>query len=255
MANNLIFSHPKMKNSLGIHVNPNQIEWGYGLNVANFSTYGGEVIQILSAYIDDMTIQGNVNTYRQMENIYTWFITYMQIATTGIGHGRFNVQPVTMTYATRGWVFQIYPTGLPGFTYGRDVVAPEWSLQASVVDPDQNLLNDIISTARVEAINSQEGVELFGRATGNIGFEINDPFSDPLGDTAKNQKELLEGKAPRGGYNQLADSYNKLLPAYLEGNFSDLTADYSRPVVTKKGLNKGTAEAKEAVDRNKKQKK
>lgn len=251
MANNVIFTHPKMNKPLAVHVNPNQIEWGYGLNTANYATYGGEVIQILSAYIEDMDVQGDITTYRQLEDIYTWFITYIQIATTGVGTGKFNVEPVTLTYATRGWTFKIYPTAMPGFRYGRDIVAPSWQLKAAMVDPDQNLVNDILTTARVEAINSQDGIELFGRATGNIGFEVNDPFSDPLGDTKKNQKELLEGKAPRGGYNQLADAYNKLLPAYLEGDFSDLTADYSRPVVTKKGLNQGTADAKEQVDQTK----
>jgi hypothetical protein len=62
---NLIFEHPSAEGPLSVHVNPNQIEWSYGLNTANYPTYGGEVIQILSTFIDDMTVQGNVTTYHR----------------------------------------------------------------------------------------------------------------------------------------------------------------------------------------------
>ena len=41
----LKFSHPKM-DDLFVPVKPNEISWSYGLNTANYSTYGGEVIQI-----------------------------------------------------------------------------------------------------------------------------------------------------------------------------------------------------------------
>lgn len=225
------FSHPDMPEDLHIAVKPNQIEWSYGLNVANFPTYGGEVVQILSAYIDDMTVTGNVRTYSEIENIYSWFINYIQRATVGeTGTGRYNVKPVTFSYFERGWVFKIYPTGMPGFKYGRDVVTPEWQLKAAVVDPAQDLLNVIVGNAAQE-----EELRLFGKATGGIGFEPHNPFSDPEGGTGelgeKNSKRFLKGQKVKGGFKQLADTYNELLPAYLEGNFEDLTADYSRPVV------------------------
>lgn len=235
MAPNLIFTHPKMSNDLGVNVNPNSIEWSYGLNVANYPTYGGEVIQILSAFIEDMTITGNVETYRQLEDIYAWFITYAQIATTGVGTGKFNVQPVQMFYQARGWHFQIYPTGAPGFKYSRDTVAPEWTLQASVVDPAQDAIDAIMDQAAIEAATNATGEPaLFGKATGEIGFIEHNPFSDPEGNEGelgkKNREKFLHGEKVKQGVEQLADNYNKLLPAYLEGNFEDLTADYSKPV-------------------------
>lgn len=250
---NLLFTHPKMSQSLGVDVNPNQIEWSYGLNVANFPTYGGEVIQILSAFIEDMTIAGNVETYRQIEDIYSWFITYAQIATTGIGTGKFNVQPVMMSYQERGWTFQIYPTGAPGFKYARDTVAPEWTLQASVVDPAQETINAIMDHAAIEAATNASGEPaLFGKATGEIGFIEHNPFSDPEGSVGalgkKNREKFLHGEKVKQGVEQLADNYNKLLPAYLEGNFEDLTADYSKPVT------RLANEAEEKVNKEQKEK-
>lgn len=228
----LLFTHPKMEQSLSVEVAPNNIEWSYGLNVENFNTYGGEVIQILSAYIDDMTITGNVQTYRQLENIYSWFIIYAQIATTGFnGSGKFNIQPVQMYYNERGWHFQIYPTGAPGFKYSRETVAPEWALKAAVVDPAQAAIDAIMDQAAIEAATNLTGEPaLFGNATGEIGFEEKNPFSDPEGNTTANQKKFLSGETVKQGIENLADEYNKLLPAYLEGDFSDLTSSYSKPV-------------------------
>lgn len=230
------FHHPDVPTDLFVAVKPNQIEWDYGLNVANFPTYGGEVVQILSAYIEDMTITGNVRTYEEIEEIYSWFIKYIQLATVGeTGTGRYNVKPVTMSYFERGWTFNIYPTGMPGFKYGRDIVAPEWKLTAAVVDPAQDLVDQIVGTAAEEAASGGSGVELFGSATGEIGFEPHNPFSDPEGGTGelgeKNSKRFLKGQSVSGGFKKPADVYNELLPAYLEGNFEDLTADYSKPVV------------------------
>lgn len=256
MNHKVLFSHPAVKGSLAVDVNPNQIEWSYGLNTANYPTYGGEVVQILSCYIDDMTITGNVTNYRQMENIYRWFINYIHLATVGGGNtpGKFNVRPVTMFYKPRGWHFQIYPTSMPGFKYGRDVVAPEWTLTAAVVDPDQDFKDQILSQAAIKAINSQEGIQLFGKATANIGFNPNDPFSDPDAETKKAEKQLKDGKTSRDdlneGFGELADFYNSLIPAYLKGNFNDLTADYSRPAPPG-GVDPGTAKAKGVVKGNK----
>lgn len=230
------FYHPDASpNTLYVDVKPNQIEWSYGLNVANFPTYGGEVVQILSAYIDDLTVTGNVRTYQEIEEIYSWFITYIQLATQGVtGVGRYNVKPVQMSYFERGWKFNIYPTGVPGFKYGRDVVAPEWKLTAAVVDPAQGLLDKITTEAAETA--GEDGLPLFGVATGEIGFEPHNPFSDPLGGEGKlgekNTKRFLKGQS-LSGFKTPADAYNELLPAYLEGNFEDLTADYSKPVVEK----------------------
>lgn len=233
---NLLFTHPEMEKPLKVWVNPNQIEWSYGLNVANYPTYGGEVIQILSSYIDDMQLSGNVSTYHQMEWIHRWFIIYIQKATTGhAGSGKFNVQPVSMFYKERGWRFLIYPKGMPNFRYGTEVVSPEWTMQAAVVDPDQEhpLKQEILTKARTAEIASDDGFPLFGKATGNIGFEEEDPFSGPVLDPKikkEKEKALLHGDAVRGGFKTIADRYNKLLPAYLEGNFEDLTADFSKPI-------------------------
>lgn len=225
----LIFSHPnKRVGGIRLFVKPDEITWSYGLNTQAFPTYGGEVIQILSCYIGDMQVKGTCRNYRELEKIYRWFIKYIQIATQ---KGEFDQRPVTMRYPHRGWTFRVYPKQLPGFKYGRDIVAPEWRMVAHVVEPDPSLKASIVTEVEEEAIR-EGGIRLFGKVTGNIGFIHDDPFSSPDG-LKDNAGEHGKEKHPqRKSYNndfEIGDWYNNLIPSYLEGNFDDLAADYSRP--------------------------
>src|SRR4051812_22773780 len=103
----VIFSHPVVSSRLGdlvLRVNPYEVIWSYGLNTANFPTYGGEVVQILSIFFDDMEVSGEVRAYTDVERIYRWFLTYMTVATQGYGgDGSYNAQPVIFKYPHRGW--------------------------------------------------------------------------------------------------------------------------------------------------------
>lgn len=217
---NVKFSHPELSD-LTVAVNPNSIRWSYGLNTASYPTYGGEVVQILSCYIDDMTIEGEVRTYREAEQIYGWFINYMQIATQGRSStgsvDRFDTRPVTFTYIERDWTFTIYPKSLVKFAYGRDVVVPSWTVEAAVSEHDDDYSQTLIDSKLQEMMESG-GVEFFGTATANIGYEENNRWSGVL------DKGQIES-------DRLADYFNNLIPAYMESDFSDLRANYSKPVI------------------------
>lgn len=265
----IVFSHPRSPEPLNVWVKPNAVQWSYGLNTANYPTYGGEVIQILSVFIDDMTITGNTRSYREMENIFRWFTNYIQRATqgtTGQGADGYDSNPVKMTYPERGWQFEIIPKALPSFKYGRDLTVPEWTMQAAVVEPQWGISDSSMKELQGAILDSQglnsqflkgEGIELFGKATINssaaaagydtaFNFNPDDPFSGPT--EAQYKKDKL-----RGAYGELADTYNKLIPAYLESDFSDLSADYSKPAFLNRGKggdgeNTGTKKAKDVVD-------
>lgn len=217
---NVKFSHPELSDLI-IAVNPNSIRWSYGLNTVSYPTYGGEVVQILSCYIDDMTIEGEVRTYKEAETIYGWFISYMQIATQGnssVGSvNRFDTRPVTFTYLERDWTFTIYPKSLVKFAYGRDVVVPSWTVEAAVSEHDDDYSQTLIDSKLQEMMESG-GVEFFGTATANIGYKENNPFSGVLEPGQEKSDEL-------------ADSFNKLIPSYMQSDFSDLQANYSKPVI------------------------
>lgn len=220
---NVRFHHPKIAGDLLVYVNPDQIKWAYGLNVQSYPTYGGEVVQILSVYWDDMGIQGTVSTYAEMENIYRWFIGYMQQATQGRDKPGYDQHPVTFVYEPRGWQFSIWPKSLPGFRYGRDVVAPTWQVVAAVKEPDATFADQIKQYSAQAALKDPE-LSLFGVATADFGPTAdlqNNPWASPDADPTINEKNKLDAFVSKAS-GQLADTFSAFVQDYSTGNLANL---------------------------------
>lgn len=237
----VIFSHPQ----IGTLITQNGIDsaqWAYGMNTATFPTYGGEVVQILSVYIDNLTLTGTVSTYAQMEQIYGYFTSYLQVATQGTSQsaaqaatagstdsGAYNLQPIVFQYPARGWQFYIYPQNLPGFHLGDDKVTPQWSLSAFVDDqsPDLSLIQNGIKALAVtqsqmvtDGSGTVDGESISGFGlTGNISPNYGDPNTDPF---QTYDAGLAEANQTIHKY---ADYYNSLIPAYAKGDFSAITGE------------------------------
>jgi hypothetical protein len=200
----VIFTHPSIDKPLRITTGANQITWGYGLNTAVYPTYGGEVVQVLSAYTDDILLTGDVKNYSQMEWIYRWFLRYMQLATQT---GNFVDTPVTMKYNDRGWILKIKPSSLPGFRYGTEVVAPSWSIQAAVIEDDEAMAQMTLEVAQAHGFD-------FTRLHAGIGYDEDNPFTNPK---ARKSDYDLETNT-----SNLSDFYQNLIPSYLDGDFQTL---------------------------------
>jgi hypothetical protein len=215
----VVFSHPRvsdLRGDLVVRVAPNDISWGYGLNTAEFPTYGGEVVQILSMFFDDMTITGDVRSYGDMERIHAWFLTYMQVATQGnTGGGSYDMRPVTFDYPARQWTFAIQPKALPSFKYSRDITVPNWSVVAAVLEPAYELQSLIIDEASLNAF-AGEDFDTFGKATAAIGYREDNPWSAPTSQQYKRPDDIKASNAKVG------DFFTSLIPAWLSGDFTDL---------------------------------
>lgn len=231
----VIFEHRLIKDDLRIQTGANQITWSYGLNTAVFPTYGGEVVQVLSAYTDNLVIQGEINRYRRLEEIYKWFLRYMQISTQA---GGFHDEPVKMRYPTRGWEMKIKPMGLPGFRLGTDVVAPTWQLEAHIVEQDRGMVRLTMQEA------AKKGFD-FGTLHAGIGYDEDNPFTDPAARKSKYDPEE-QSRA-------IGDFYQNLIPAYLEGDFETLyTSKFGSKPADYQGNNKGNKDGKQEQDSKKK---
>ena len=203
----LIFTHKNLENPLRIDTGANQIMWGYGLNTQTIPTYGGEVVQVLSAYVDDLTIQGEVRTYQKMESIYKWFLQYIQTATQGTGEPSFVETPVTVLYPERGWRLKIRPHGLPGYRMATEVVAPTWQITAAVVEPDEAMNKLTMKEAKARGFD-------FSKLHAGIGYDEDNPFTNPAARKSKYD--------PKEFSNKITDFYQSLIPSYLEGDFDSL---------------------------------
>lgn len=211
------------KGTLVIDTGMNDVRWGYQLNTSVIPTYGGEVVQILSAYIDDITITGEARSYAQMEAIGEWLIAYFQVATQGqtktpSGELRYDEHLVHASYPHRGWSFTLRPLALPEMTWGVDVVAPAFSIQAAVIEPDPVMTSMTIAGA-------MEGLD---EIPAGLGYDDANPFSNPFpnGDEAVGS---FDPTATRKLYDEAADWFNGLIPAYMQGDFGALSEDASKP--------------------------
>jgi hypothetical protein len=229
----IVFSHPALSDNLTVDVNPDSIIWSYGLNTQNYPTFGGEVVQILSMFIEDMTITGTVSSYAKMEKIYSWFVAYMERATQGKSQA-YDTTPVTFWYPARGWKFLIQPKAAPGFKYGKDVVAPTWSVSAAVVESPESFQNTLQSTAEAQAMQDPE-FQPFGTATARIGYSEFNPWTTP--NTGKSYKE----GATKEYYAELSGAngpFNSFMKSWLgEGSSvaEALGANYSKPAFMNPG--------------------
>lgn len=208
------FSHKAvdkiMGGSLHVQVGMDDVAWSYKLNTQTYPTYGGEVVQILSTYTDNLTVGGTVGRYAKMEQIYNWFLTYMQVASQGVGDRAYNQEPVQFRYQQRGWTFHIKPMSLPGFRYGRDVVAPEWRLMAHVEEDEPE----------VREMNLQAALDGIKTLTPGIGYRADNPFSDPFATDKRFKPSDLEKY-----YDKAADYFSKLIPKYMEGDYDSLLGE------------------------------
>lgn len=219
----VLFKYPRNTDqpTLAIDTGANRISWAYNLNTHAFPTYGGEVVQILSTNIDVITIQGDLRSYSKMEEIYRWFLVYIQDATQGYKERQgYNEEPVEMSYPERGWTLKIQPISLPGLRYGTEVVVPQWQLQAHVIDPDPEMTELTIS-------ESIEGKATFRQITADIGFQIANPFSDPLGKLTHDQ-EVLFGKRedPKTTLEGIAKTLSDQANAYTKQEFKTIMEDF-----------------------------
>lgn len=248
-STSLYFEHPHVKNSLTITTGMNEINWAYGLNTANFPTYGGEVIQILSVFVDDLTIEGDVTSYSAMEDIYKFFAEYMIVASQS---GGFNQEPLKMTYSQRNWTFFLQPLSIPGFVYSRDTVAPHWEITAHVYDDSRpnnyETLQEIIASHLQETFEGEE-FSLKGIISMAAADPANNPFSAP--GVFKNEKfTAITQQQTEKELKGSATLYNAMLKSYLGGDYSQLLDNSAKPAFghsqSEENGGTGTQEASEA---------
>jgi hypothetical protein len=253
----ITFFHPDIPSSrdgrrpgpyLAVNSGLDEASWSYNLNCVTFPTYGGEVVQILSCNVGELTITGTLPSYRALERIYSYFAYYLQIATQGrsknptSGKTSYNQTPVTFSYPERGWTFQIIPTALRKFRYSTDTVAPAWGLTAHIVDHTDDV-HDIKEFTKHQVLDQflKTDGEKF-EIEGKIGFLAENPFSAPGTIFDSN----FDPESTREEWKKTSDRYNEIIEAYLD---SDLEALYetlaSRPAV---GSTDETA-GQEAADR------
>lgn len=216
------FVHPLMNRPLSVETGADSFRWSYESKTASFPTYGGEVVQILGVYIDNISIQGTVRSYAEMEEIYGWFVEYIELATQGSGPDpSFSEEPIAMFYPERGWRMTIQPISVPGFRLSNDTVAPKWRIEAAVYEADPEITK----------LTLEKAVKGITELNADIGFDEDNPFSDPKAQDRKNKDKALAAI----GQNVLdpiakffISEYDKLLAGDVTGLLGDVSKAVSQ---------------------------
>jgi hypothetical protein len=208
------FSHPRVSEVYGdlvVNTGVNDVFWTYALNTQTFPTYGGEVVQILSAFTDDLTVTGEIKTYKAMERIYEWFLYYFQVATQGAsGETPYDQQTVAVSYPERGWDWTVKPKGLPGFRYGLEVVVPTWGVICHVEEEGEE----------TKEMNIQAAIDGIKKLHPGIGYDPTDPFSSPFPENTR-----FDPESTRKFYEGSAEYFNDIIKNYTQGDYEDLLGE------------------------------
>jgi hypothetical protein len=220
------FFHPMIQPDPHLHIGTgvDEVTWGYALNTMAYPTYGGEVVQILSCFIDDLEIVGTTHNYAKQEQIYSYFAYYLQIATQGRAQNKnpgvnsYNQEPMIFTYPERDWQFEIIVKGLPGFRQGTEVVAPAWRIQAHIVDHSQDVdrLKDFTKSTLLDRLLKKDGGQF--DLEGRIGFQASNPFSSPgsiFGDS-------FDPTYTREAWRKESDRFSEVINGYLDADLDEV---------------------------------
>lgn len=220
---------PELKgNPLMIRSGANSIKWSYQLNTSVTPTIGGEVVQVLSAFVGPMTIQGLTAGYSTKEGEQTtlpgwteesftpvdelmeiteWFLTYMQAAGLGDPGAQFrDERAVRFRYPVREWDFRIWITALNGFRIAKDQTAVPWSITAEIMS--DNALDYFQGTTMASMQGPLNDKMLQVAITPGYEFAHN-PFVNPA----------LAGNDPNKTARNLGAQFQGLIAAWTTGDF------------------------------------
>lgn len=164
-------SHPDV-GSLRFRTAPTEFSWDYTLNKRIENTYGGRVVQLLGAKIDEFQFKADSGGGRwEYSNKVAKFMRDAMIAQR-------NGRPVTFEYTTRGWKMNLYVVNVP-FQDAVEEVRREFTIQCKIQEDISGVMSK--NTLSTELRRLQAGVN-FRRS------KYNDPLSsaNALGGDSEN---------------------------------------------------------------------
>jgi hypothetical protein len=154
--------------TLQFRTNPNSISWDYSLITNVQQTYGGRVIQILGARIDNLEVKVDCGQggWDYAAYVAQFMRDMMMTQRNGI--------PGTFIYTTRNWNLSVYALNVP-FHDAVEETVRELTLQFKVQQDVSKV-----------AIASQSIANLLGLLQQGMGFLSSEAFSNPVAGTNVN---------------------------------------------------------------------
>lgn len=146
-------------------------------------------------------------TYPGLHAMVEFFREYFALVSQGgdpQNPGQFVQVPMICSYdggpSDQGRQWKITPTAFPDFRRALDNFAPEWRVQAQVIEADAG----IVANQKSAAID---------RLQAAIGYKARNPFSDPLASPGSDTQTIN---------NLIASQFRALLPDFSQGELEDM---------------------------------
>lgn len=127
---------------LRFRTDPNSVTWEYNLRTNVEKTYGGQVIQVLSANIDNLriTADAGLGGWAYVEHVAVFFRDMLFNQREGLS------EPGIFRYPTRGWELKVFAMNFPFKDSVEDVVR-EFTMSFKV----QEDVSGIVTTSLIES--------------------------------------------------------------------------------------------------------
>ena len=169
-----------------LNFDPNAINWTYNLNTHVDETYGGRVVQVLSAYIGDITIQadGGSGGWKYLQSLALFCRDFMyQQKETG--------RPGIFRFPQRGWEFKVYLSAIP-FSDSRDNVKKSFMIKMKVQEDISGVLSGETVRAELNKLRNGIGYEQNKYNFPNLEDE-NDDAGSPINNSTVPDALLASG--------------------------------------------------------------
>jgi hypothetical protein len=168
--------------TLRFRTNPNEVWWSYRLNTAVEQTYGGRVVQILSASIDDLVFKIDCGRggWPYLMSVVE-FLKQMMIDQRKDGG-----QTATFEYTTRQWRMEVYALSVP-FQDTVSATTRELELRFKVQEDISGVQTSLAMSSELSRLQNGIGWKKGKYNTPSGGLDQHEsPGWFSLGDTANN---------------------------------------------------------------------
>ena len=182
--------------AVAFRIDPESIDWDWQILTNVTETVGGRVIQVLGAYLNDLTVTGSLGqdhstprgeSWRQAEAFLTLVSRMMSYQSQNVNRQSDMGPPAVFTYLPKNWRFSVYIKSLSDADGGGSVVlAPgkfnqRYVLKLFIVqDASEGLTVAGTSSGVLNAQKASAIAAYFARISEGIGWHISQ-YNGPVG--------------------------------------------------------------------------
>lgn len=182
--------------------NPNSIRWNYTLNTKIEETYGGRVVQILSANMDDLVVTADSGG-GGWDYMYSAALFFRDM----LFDQRSGGEPGTFSYPTRGWEMNVYAVNFP-FKDAWNEVKREFTMQFKIQEDVNGVITSDTVSSEIERLRQGLGYEHndFNTPPGDPGSTAWPSYTDPVTGTTDDPAASTNPAVPPVGSNGIPGS-------------------------------------------------